>query len=149
LRGAERDRRLFSAARAGGLSLDLGVAVVLSGGGGSAEDGDAFGFASLAALGFVLELFVVEEKLFPGSENEITPTVDTLQHLVLKFHLRMAPFSPFPRAQPRGKSCGGSPKIQVVYCSPSVQPLGLGPPRPRKGVGTNYRALYAGRMMSM
>jgi hypothetical protein len=28
----------------------------------------------------------VEEKLFPGGENEITPTVDTLQHLVLKFH---------------------------------------------------------------
>ena len=32
----------------------------------------------------------------------------------------MAPFSPFPRARPRGKNCGGSPKIQVVYCSPSV-----------------------------
>jgi hypothetical protein len=28
----------------------------------------------------------VKEKLFPGSEDEITPTVDTLQHLVLKFH---------------------------------------------------------------
>jgi hypothetical protein len=28
----------------------------------------------------------MKEKLFPGSENEITPTVDTLQHLVLKFH---------------------------------------------------------------
>jgi hypothetical protein len=28
----------------------------------------------------------VKEKLFPGSENEITPTVDALQHLVLKFH---------------------------------------------------------------
>ena len=77
---------MFSASGAGGLSLDLGVAVILSGGGGSTEDGDALGFASLAALGFVLELFVVEEKLFPGGENEITPAVDTLQHLVLKFH---------------------------------------------------------------
>jgi hypothetical protein len=28
----------------------------------------------------------VKKKLFPGSENEITPTVDTFQHLVLKFH---------------------------------------------------------------
>jgi hypothetical protein len=28
----------------------------------------------------------VKEKLLPGRENEISPTVDTLQHLVLKFH---------------------------------------------------------------
>jgi hypothetical protein len=28
----------------------------------------------------------VKEKLFPGSENEIISTVDTFQHLVLKFH---------------------------------------------------------------
>jgi hypothetical protein len=28
----------------------------------------------------------VKEKLFPGGENKITATVDTLQHLVLKFH---------------------------------------------------------------
>jgi hypothetical protein len=77
----------------------------------------------------------VEEKLFPSREDEITPTVDTLQHLVLKFHLRMAPFSPFPRAHPRGKNCGGSPKIQVVYCSPSLPPLGLGPPRTQEGRG--------------
>jgi hypothetical protein len=58
----------------------------LSGGGRSAEHGDPLGLASLAALGFVLELFVVKEKLFPGSEDEITAAVDTLQHLVLKFH---------------------------------------------------------------
>jgi hypothetical protein len=68
------------------LGLDLGVAIGLSGRGWSAEYGDALGLASLAALGFVLKLFVVEEKLFPGGENEITLTVDTLQHLVLKFH---------------------------------------------------------------
>jgi hypothetical protein len=68
------------------LSLDLGIAIGLSGSRRRAEDGDPFGLASFATLGFVLELFVVEEKLFPGGENEITPTVDTLQHLVLKFH---------------------------------------------------------------
>jgi hypothetical protein len=28
----------------------------------------------------------VKKELFPGSENEITPAVHTLQHLVLKFH---------------------------------------------------------------
>jgi len=85
LRGTEGDGGLLSASRAGGLGLDLGVAV-LTGRGGSAEDGDPLGFASLATLRLVLELLVVKEKLFPGSENEITPTVDTLQHLVLKFH---------------------------------------------------------------
>jgi len=85
LRGAEGDGGLFSASRASGLGLDLGIAV-LTGRGGSAEDGDPFGLASLATLGLVLKLLVVKEKLFPGSENEITPTVDTLQHLVLKFH---------------------------------------------------------------
>jgi len=68
------------------LGFDFCVTVILSGGGRSAEYGDSLGLASLAAFGFVLELFVVEEKLFPGGENEITPTVDTLQHLVLKFH---------------------------------------------------------------
>ena len=77
---------MFSASRAGGLSFDLGVAVGLSGSGGRPEDRDPLGLAGFAAFGFVLELFVVKEKLFPGSENEITPTVDTFQHLVLKFH---------------------------------------------------------------
>jgi hypothetical protein len=77
---------LFSASRAGGLGLNLGVAVSLSGRRWSAEDRNALGLASLATLGFILELLVVKEKLFPGSEDEITPTVDTLQHLVLKFH---------------------------------------------------------------
>ncbi len=77
---------MFPAARAGGLSFDFGVAVVLSGRRRRAEHGDPLGLASLATLGFVLELLVVKEKLFPGSENEITPTVDALQHLVLKIH---------------------------------------------------------------
>jgi hypothetical protein len=86
LRGAERDGGLFSASRAGGLGLDFGIAVGLSGSGGRAEDRDPLGLTSFATFGFVLELFVVKKKLFPGSENEITSTVDTFQHLVLKFH---------------------------------------------------------------
>ena len=86
LRGAERHGGLLSASGAGGLGLDLGVAVGLSGRRRRAEHRNPLGLAGLATLGFVLELLVVKEKLFPGSENEITPTVDTLQHLVLKFH---------------------------------------------------------------
>jgi hypothetical protein len=86
LGGTERDGGLFSASRTGGLGFNLGVAVGLSGRRRCAEDGDALGLAGLAALRLVLELLVVKEKLFPGSEGKITPTVDTLQHLVLKFH---------------------------------------------------------------
>jgi len=56
----------------------------------------------------------------------------------------MAPFSPFPRAHPRGKNCGGSPKIQVVYLSPSYCPMDSARHAPRRVVGTTYRALYAG-----
>src|SRR5579864_5614057 len=62
----------------------------------------------------------------------------------------MAPFSPFPRAHPRGKNCGGTPKKQVLYNSPLVlQPLGLGPPRTQEGRGYKPSYFYAGRMMSM
>ena len=77
---------MFSASRAGGLGLNLGVAVGLSGCRGRAKDGDPLGLTRFATLGFVLKLLVVKKKLFPGSEDEITPTVDTFQHLVLKFH---------------------------------------------------------------
>ena len=62
----------------------------------------------------------------------------------------MAPFSPFPRAHPRGKNCGGTPKKQVQYNSPLFCcPLDSARHAPRRGVGTNHRAFYAGRMMSM
>ena len=86
LRGAERNGGLFSASGASGLGFNLRVAVGLSGCRGRAEDGDPLGLTSFATLGFVLKLLVVKKKLFPGSEDEITPTVDTFQHLVLKFH---------------------------------------------------------------
>jgi hypothetical protein len=89
----------------------------------------------------------VKEKLFPGGENEITPTVDTLQHLVLKFHLRMAPFSPFPRAHPRGKNCGGRRKYRLST-SPLVLPLDSARHAPGRSVVTNYRALMP-EMMNM
>jgi hypothetical protein len=37
-----------------------------------------FAFAVFAALGFVLELLVVEEKLLPRREHEIRATIDAL-----------------------------------------------------------------------
>ena len=127
--GAKRDGGLLSAARAGGLGFDLGVALVLTGRGGGAEDGDPLGFASLATLGLVLKLFVVEEQLLPGGENKITATVDTLQHLVLKIHLRMAPFSLFTRAT-RGEmrwiaektGCVLLPLFTAPWTRPATQP---------------------------
>ena len=51
----------------------------------------SFALAILAAFGFVLELLVVEEKLFACCEHEIRATIDTLQNLVLVFHWRGAP----------------------------------------------------------
>jgi hypothetical protein len=80
---------LFSASGASGLSLDLGVAVALSGGGGNTEDGDPLGFASLAALRFVLELFVVKKQLFAGGEDELFPAIDALQDAISEFHGRL------------------------------------------------------------
>jgi hypothetical protein len=37
----------------------------------------------------------MKEKLFPGGENKFTATIHALQHLVLKLHLRLAPFARF------------------------------------------------------
>jgi len=139
LGGTERHCSFFSAARTGGLSLNLGVAVALSGRGRCAEYRNPFGLAGFATLGLVLELLVVEEKLFPGGEHKITPTIDTLQHLVLKFHLRMAPFSPFLRAI-RGERIAVDRRNRLST-SPLVLPLGLGPSRLlERSVGTDYLA---------
>ena len=145
MRGTERDGGLFSAARAGGLGLDLGVAVVLSGRRRRAENGDPLGLASLATLGLVFELLVVKEKLFPGGENKITPTVDTLQHLVLKFHLRMAPFSPFQRTHPRGKNCGGAEKYRLLH-PPSYCPMDSARHAPGTERGYKLSFLDAGEL---
>jgi hypothetical protein len=49
----------------------------------------AFTLAVLAAFGFVLELFIVEEELFTSGENEVGAAVHTLENLVLEVHLRV------------------------------------------------------------
>ena len=83
MRRLERYGGFFTARGAAGLSLYFVVAAVATG----ADLGCAFAFAGLAAFGFVLELFVVEEKLFAGGKNEIGPTINALEGPILKFHL--------------------------------------------------------------
>jgi hypothetical protein len=49
----------------------------------------ALRLALLAVLGVVLELFVVEEKLLAGGENELSAAIDALQNSIGKFHGRI------------------------------------------------------------
>jgi hypothetical protein len=53
---------------------------------GEAERLRPFGFAILAAFWLVLELFIVEEELFPGSENKFGATIYALKNLILELH---------------------------------------------------------------
>src|SRR5271157_2902095 len=53
--------------------------------------GSTFGLARLATFGFVPELFVVEEELFSGREDEFSAAVNALQNLVLEFHGELLP----------------------------------------------------------
>ena len=89
-------------------------------GSGNAQSCCPLPFAGFATLRFVLELLIVEEKLFTGREYEIRPAVYALQHLVLEFH--NAPFN--PRA-PRG------PEIRTVKHGHVVPRLETRPPRLR------------------
>jgi hypothetical protein len=45
---------------------------------GGSKHGHSIAFAVLAAFGFVLELFVVEEQLFARCEHEVRATIDAL-----------------------------------------------------------------------
>jgi hypothetical protein len=46
----------------------------------------SFGVASLAVLGFVLELLLAKEGLLPGAEDEVLSTINALQGFVSEFH---------------------------------------------------------------
>ena len=50
---------------------------------------DALRLALLAALGIVLELFVVEENLLAGRKNELGAAVDALEYSIGEFHGRL------------------------------------------------------------
>jgi hypothetical protein len=87
LRGPERHGRLLPTLRADGASLDaIKVMSIAHGLGGSGENGHPLRLAVLAALGFVLEILVAEENLFPGGKDEVVSAIDAAQHLILKFH---------------------------------------------------------------
>ncbi|HZW80428.1 MAG TPA: hypothetical protein VFF50_08155 [Candidatus Deferrimicrobiaceae bacterium] len=53
---------------------------------GGGKDSHALGLAGFAALGLVLELFVVKEHLFPGGKDKVSAAVDAGQYFILKFH---------------------------------------------------------------
>jgi len=55
-----------------------GFDLLVAGRRGGADNGGALQLAGLAALGFVLELFIVEEKLFASSEEKFRAAVDAL-----------------------------------------------------------------------
>src|SRR5580658_4780285 len=86
LRGPEGDSSLLAALRAGGASFHASVMVSVARGRRGAEDSHALGLADFATFGLVLELFVVEEQLFPGGKDKIGAAVDAGQYLILKFH---------------------------------------------------------------
>jgi hypothetical protein len=72
--------------RAGGRSLALGES--------AASRALAFGFAALAALWFVLEVFIVKEVLFPCCENEFRSAVYTRKGSILKLRHGLYPRQP-------------------------------------------------------
>jgi len=86
LGGAKGDGSLLATLRAGGSSFNTGVMAPAADRLRRSKNSDAFGFANLAALRFVLELFVVKKQLFPSGEDEVSTTVDASQYLILKFH---------------------------------------------------------------
>jgi len=120
--GTERNGSLFPASRARSLRFHFVVPVILSRCGRRPQHRYPLGLTCLAPLGFVLELLVVKEKLFPSRENEITPTVDTLEHLVLKFHRGWLPSARF-RAPTRGERTAVEHRKCRSSCSPSTLPL--------------------------
>jgi len=77
----KRDRSLLLAARTDRSSFDFTVT-----GSRQSECLRTFSFTRFTTLRFVLELLVVEEKLFARCEDEIFAAIYALQTLVLEFH---------------------------------------------------------------
>lgn len=110
-----------------------------------AGTGRPFAFAVLAAFGFVLELLVMEEQLFPGCKYEIRSAVDALQNLVLEFHCKRRSHSPnlLNTGDPNGKD----PVHDVGrrLRSPRFRTLGFGPPA--VATAWNYNLRYPPKVM--
>jgi hypothetical protein len=120
LRGTEGHSGFLAALGAGGASLDLGVVEVLAWRWRRAEHGHALRLAGFAALGFVLELFIVKKQLFPGGKNKIGAAVDTLQYLVLKFHRGWLPSA--RSHQPKHGRKLPWQRDRRLFTSPSIAP---------------------------
>lgn len=88
LRWPKGDRRLLPAMGTSRARFNLLIAVGRS----CAYRCRALHLARFAALGFVLELFIVKEELFASSEEKLRAAVYTLQQPVLEFHEK-PPFS--------------------------------------------------------
>jgi len=82
-------------------------------------------FTTLASLGFVPQLLVVEKCLLPGCEYKIRAAVSALQHLVPEFHGGCS-FSLFPALRSRKWNILPSARMRrIVVTSPSmILPLG-------------------------
>ena len=83
MRGLERYRSFPLASRANGFRFH---SLVVATGLRQSKRLGALSFAVFAAFGFVLELFIVEEKLFTSGEHEVGAAVHTLENLVLELH---------------------------------------------------------------
>jgi hypothetical protein len=76
----------------------------------------ALGLALFAALGIVLEILVVEEKLLTSGKDEFRTAVDTLEDLIRKFHGRLPRRGNLPKSA-IDLGCAGpdSPSSYVVH----------------------------------
>ena len=83
---SEGDGSLLAALRADRSSFNLGEALSRRMMRRCPQHRNAFCLAGFAPFGFVLELLVVKEQLFPGREDEVGPAVNALQYFVLEFH---------------------------------------------------------------
>jgi hypothetical protein len=63
--------------------------------------------ALLAALGIVLELFVVEEELLACRKNELGAAVDALEYSIGEFHGRLPQSRDVHRNRPLGERLAG------------------------------------------
>ena len=79
LRGTERHRGLLVACRAPCSGLGAHAWATIG----------ALGFALLAPLGIVLELFIVKKELFTRGEHKFLAAIDALQNSICKFHGRL------------------------------------------------------------
>jgi hypothetical protein len=95
---------------------------------------NALRLALLAALGIVLELFVVKENLLASRENELGAAVDALEYSIGEFHCRLPRNRDIHRNRPMGNDCrsrfpvivrtaqqgpGPHVKVRQVRCLPA------------------------------